>query len=62
VLEQLRARIVTGSVIVFDEYLNYPGWQLHEFKAFREFIATSGIRYRYLGFASSEFAVATQIL
>ncbi len=62
VLEQLRPRIVAGSVIVLDEYLNYPGWHDHEFKAFHEFITAAGVRYRYLGFASAECAVATQIL
>ena len=43
---------------MFDEYLNYPGWQQHEHKAFAEFIARTGRRYRYLGFASSQFAVS----
>ncbi len=61
VLELLTPRIVSGSVIVFDEYLNYPGWQQHEFKAFQEFIAQTGISYRYIGFASSDCAVAVQV-
>jgi hypothetical protein len=62
VLGLLGARIVPGTVIVFDEYLNYPGWQSHEHKAFAEFIERSGARYRYLGFASSECAVSVRIL
>jgi hypothetical protein len=62
VLTLLEPRIVPGTVIVFDEYLNYPGWQQHEHKAFAEFIARTGRRYRYLGFAAGEFAVSVQIL
>jgi len=62
VLESLKPRIVSGTVIVFDEYLNYPGWQQHEYKAFQEFVAQTGITYRYIGFASSEQAVAIQVV
>ena len=62
VLGLLTNRIVPGTVIVFDEYLNYPGWQEHEQKAFAEFVARTGLKYKYLGFASSEFAVSVQIL
>jgi hypothetical protein len=29
-------RLASGSVIVFDEYFNYPGWKVHEFKAFQD--------------------------
>lgn len=62
VLGLLTGRIVPGTVIVFDEYLNYPGWQEHERKAFAEFLARTGMKYKYLGFASGEFAVSVQIL
>jgi hypothetical protein len=62
VLGLLSDRIVPGTVIVFDEYLNYPGWQEHERKAFAEFVARAGVKYKYLGFASSEFSVSVQIL
>ena len=61
VLDLLRPRLVSGSVVVFDEYLNYPGWREHEFKAFQEYVAAASIRYRYLGFASTDCAVAIQI-
>jgi hypothetical protein len=62
VLGLLADRIVPGTVLVFDEYLNYPGWREHEHKAFAEFVARTGARYKYLGFASSQFAVSVQIL
>lgn len=62
VLSGLKGRIVPGTMIVFDEYFNYPGWEQHEFRAFQEFVATTGLRYRYLGFASREQAVAVKIV
>jgi len=61
IFEQLRARIVPGTVIVFDEYFNYPGWRAHEYKAFQEFIAQSGLNYRYLGFSAEKGHVAVVI-
>jgi hypothetical protein len=61
IFEQLRGRIKPGTVIVFDEYFNYPGWRAHEYKAFQEFIAASGLSYRYLGFASEKGHVAVVI-
>jgi predicted O-methyltransferase YrrM len=61
VLELLMPRIVSGSVLVFDEYLNYPGWEKHEYRAFQEIIAATGRRYEYIGFASTTQCVAVRI-
>jgi hypothetical protein len=61
VLGQLERRIVPGTVIVFDEYFNYPGWEHHEYRAFQEFIAGTGRGYEYIGLASSAQAVAVLI-
>jgi hypothetical protein len=61
IFEQLANRIVTGTVIVFDEYFNYPNWQQHEYRAFREFVNEHGIEYRYLGLLSYDGVVAVKI-
>ena len=61
VLDTLKDRITTGTVIVFDEYFNYPGWRLHEFKAFQEFIASNGHKYRYIGLSAEKGHVAVEI-
>ena len=61
VLTELRPRIRPGTVIQFDEYFNYPGWRQHEFKAFREFIAETGLNYEYIGYAR-EYSLAVQII
>jgi predicted O-methyltransferase YrrM len=45
-------RIVRGTVVVFDEYFNYPGWRKHEFKAFQEFISVRNLSYKYDSFVS----------
>jgi hypothetical protein len=61
VFRLLRGRIIAGTVILFDEYYNYPGWQQHEFKAFQEFIAASGLGYEYIGLAAEKGHVAVRI-
>ncbi|MCC6532784.1 MAG: class I SAM-dependent methyltransferase [Burkholderiales bacterium] len=61
ILEHLAARIVPGTVIVFDEYLNYPGWRQHEFRAFQEYVGRSGRSYQYIGFVSSNSSVAVKM-
>lgn len=55
-------RIVPGTVIVFDEYFNYPGWRLHEFKAFQEFVAETGRSYCYLAYSAERGHVAVRIV
>jgi len=57
VLSLLAERIVPGTVIVFDEYFNFPNWEQHEYKAFREFAAEHAVTYRYLAFARQQVAV-----
>ncbi|HVB48632.1 MAG TPA: class I SAM-dependent methyltransferase [Burkholderiales bacterium] len=61
VLDLVEPRLVPGTVIVFDEYLNYPGWEQHEYRAFQEMVARAGRRYEYLGFASAYGSVALRI-
>ena len=45
VFDNLADRIHSGTIIVFDEYWNYPGWQQHEFRAWQE----QKRAYRYIG-------------
>src|SRR6185437_8379818 len=52
IFELMSDRIVSGTIIVFDEYFNYPGWRQHEFKAFQEFIQHSGRSYKYIGYSA----------
>lgn len=61
VLEQLAPRLVPGTIIVFDEYLNYPGWREHEFRAFAELVRQRSVDYAYIGHASAHESVAVRI-
>jgi hypothetical protein len=56
-LQQLSDRLQTGTVILFDEYFNYPNWENHEFKAWQEFVSAHSITYRYIGFARQQVAI-----
>ncbi len=57
VLELLATRIKVGTVIVFDEYINYPNWQKHEYKAFQEFVKNNNVQYEYLALGILDMAV-----
>jgi len=57
ILTGLRDRMQPGTVILFDEYFNYPGWRLHEFKAWKEFVAANDVAYDYLGYARQQVMV-----
>jgi hypothetical protein len=62
VLINLAPRMITGTILVFDELIGYPGWQLHEYRALKEFLAATGIRIAYIGYASSWFSVAVKVI
>jgi len=62
VLELLRDRIQPGTVIVFDEFFNYPGWQQGEYKAFNEFMAVKGQRFEWLGYCRYHEQVALRMV
>ena len=49
VLDALSDRFVPGTVIVFDELFNYPGYERHELKAFYEFLYETGIECEWIG-------------
>lgn len=61
IFELLAERIVPGTVIVFDEFFNYPTWRDHEYKAFIEFVEARGIAFRYLGAVNCNKQVAVVI-
>lgn len=62
ILNNLKNNIVPGTVIVFDEYINYPGWQLDEFRAWQEHCRKYGIKYEYIGRVSKHQKVAVRVL
>jgi hypothetical protein len=61
VLDLLAERFVPGTVLQFDEFFNYPGWQEGEYKAFTEFVATHQVDFEYLGYVYNHEQVAVRI-
>lgn len=53
--------IKPGTIIAFDEYINYPGWQFDEFKAFQEWVACNGISYKYIAYVENNTQVCVEI-
>lgn len=62
VLKQVADRFRVGTVILFDEYYNYPNWREHEFKAWQEIVAERNLDYRYVGFSTMRYHAAVQIM
>jgi hypothetical protein len=62
VLRHLKTKIVPGTIIVFDEYYNYPGWELHEFRAFQEYVQANRVHYDYIGLVPGHQQVAVRII
>jgi hypothetical protein len=50
IFDSLQSQIGPGCVMVFDEYFNYPGWEAHEHKAFKELIDRCRFNFRYEAF------------
>ena len=62
VLTELKDRIVPGTIILFDEYFNYPDWKRHEYSAFKEFTTQNDVQYEYIGLVPAYEQVAVRIL
>lgn len=53
-------RIVPGTIILFDEYFGFYGWEKCEFKAWQEFCKKHKIKYKYL--ATGHLQVLVEVL
>ena len=62
VLDHFGKRIQPGTVICFDEYINYPGWKEGEYRAFSEFLKKTGFRVEYLAYHNRGTQVALRIV
>ncbi len=61
ILEALGDRFRPGTMIVFDEYYNYPDWLWHEHKAWLEYVEARRIKFTYFGFIRIGSQVAVRI-
>ncbi|MFT5635022.1 MAG: hypothetical protein ACI89T_000453 [Cognaticolwellia sp.] len=59
--ELLKNKIdLEGTIVLFDEYINYPNWEQDGHKALQEFVEKSPWGYRYVGFTTRYPAVAIE--
>jgi predicted O-methyltransferase YrrM len=49
VLDTMRPLLRAGTIIVFDELINYPNYQNHEWKAMSEFLERTRVAVRWIG-------------
>ncbi|WP_260478705.1 class I SAM-dependent methyltransferase [Kibdelosporangium aridum] len=62
VLDHVGPHLHPGSIVVFDEYVNYPGWQEHEHRAWSEYIERTGLRFEYAGYTVDHEQVIVRVL
>lgn len=61
VLRELEPRLVPGSVLVFDEFIGNRTWAEHEFKAWNEFTARTGMGFRHIAVSPFTGQVALRL-
>jgi hypothetical protein len=61
VLDLVGPRLRAGSIVVFDEYFNYPGWQEHEHRAWMEYVELKGLRFGYEGYTVDHEQVIVKV-
>lgn len=57
VFDHVGGWFVPGTVVVFDEYFGYHGWQRHEHKAFHEFLSLTGLSFEAISIGHMNLAV-----
>lgn len=62
VLEQVGPRLRPGSIVLFDEYFNYPDWQQHEYRAWQEYVHRTNTPFSYEAYTLDNEQVAVRIL
>lgn len=61
-LEIFKNNIIPGTVIVFDEFYNYPNFEEHEYKAFHEFLRSAKLDAEYIAYNKNHEQVAIRII
>jgi hypothetical protein len=61
ILENLKGMLVPGSIVIFDELINYPGWQDGEYRAFTEYVADNHLTFEYLAYVRTGSQVAVRL-
>ena len=62
VLRLVGPRLLPGSVVIFDEFFNWPGWEDDgEFRAWQEYLEASGTLVEYEAYTSNNEQVVVRI-
>jgi predicted O-methyltransferase YrrM len=62
VLRLVGPRLHPGSVIVFDEFLNYAGWEQHEARAWQEYVEEHDLDFRYEAYTHDHEQVVVRLV
>ncbi len=62
VLELAAPQLRSGSIVVFDDLLAFPGYEDHELRAFEEFTDASGLRWEIVAACLLGREVAFRVL
>lgn len=61
VFDLVGPRLQAGSIVIFDEFFNYPGWEKHEFRAWQEFLSGTGTEATYEAYTMNNEQVVARI-
>jgi predicted O-methyltransferase YrrM len=62
VLEHVGPRLQPGSIVVFDEFFNFPDWPQHEFRAWQEWLERTGTTVAYEGYTVNNEQVVVRVV
>ena len=62
VFKHLGDNIVNGTLILFDDYYNYPGYEGDEYRALQEFLEATGKKAEYVAYNANGEQVLVRIL
>jgi hypothetical protein len=61
VLDLCGPQLHAGSIVHFDEFFNYPGWQQHEYRAWTEYVQRTGVEFEYVAYTYNDNQVTARI-
>lgn len=61
VLEAVGPRLRPGSIVLFDEFLNFPEWEQHEARAWWEYVDEHRVGFEYACYTLNNEQVAVRI-
>jgi len=62
VFDLVGPRLRAGSVVVFDEFFNFPDWEQHEYRAWQEWLQATGAEVVYEAYTQEDEQVVARIV